>query len=80
MYSNSDALANFLKRYDDQKCAVKHLEKLIKGFYEYDMHYVENANINIAAEILRVVLKYVDFEAASKYCIDMYMQYNERCL
>ena len=39
VYSNSDALANFLELYDDQKRAVKHLAKLIKGFYEYDMRY-----------------------------------------
>lgn len=78
VYSNSDALANFLERYDDQKRAVKHLAKLIKGFYEYDMHYVENANLDIAAQILRVVLNHVDFEAAAKYCIDTHMQYNER--
>ena len=42
------------------------------------MHYVENANLDIAAEILCVVLKHVDFEAAAKYCIDTHMQYNER--
>lgn len=80
VYSNSDALANFLELYDDQKHAVKELAKLIKGFYEYDLHYVEDVNLNIATEILYAVLKLVDFEVAAKYCIDTYMQYNERCL
>ena len=80
VYSNSDALANFIELYDDQKRAVKELAKLIKGFYEYDLHYVENVNLNIATDVLHAVLKLVDFEAAAKYCIDTYMQYNERRL
>ena len=73
VYSNSDALANFLELYDDQKHAVKELAKLIKRFYEYDLHYVENVSLNIATEILRAVLKLVDFEAAAKYCIEEYL-------
>ena len=72
VYSNSDVLSNFLELYDDQKRAVKELAKLIKGFYEYDLHYVENVNLNIATEVLHAVLKLVDFEAAAKYCIDTY--------
>ena len=72
VYSNSDALSNFLELYDDQKRAVKELAKLIKCFYEYDLHYVENVNLNIATEVLHAVLKLVDFEAAAKYCIDVY--------
>ena len=78
VYSNSDALANFLELYDGQKHAVKELAKIIKRFYEYDLHYVEDVNLNIATEVLHAVLKCVDFEAAAKYCIDTYMQYNER--
>lgn len=77
VYSNSDALASFLERYDDQKRAIKELAKLIKGFYEYDLHRVENANLNIAIEVLRVALKLVDFEAAAKYCIDTYLGFDE---
>ena len=73
VYSNSDALASFLELYDDPKHAVKELEKLIKGFYEYDLCYVQNANLNIATEFLHTVLKLVDFEAAAKYCIDAYL-------
>ena len=73
VYSNSDALASFLELYDDPKHAVKELEKLIKGFYEYDLCYVQNANLNIATEFLHTVLKLVDFEAAAKYCIDTYL-------
>ena len=80
VYSNSDALANFLELYDDQKHAVKELAKLIKRFYEYDLHYVESVNLNIATEVLHTSLKLIDFEAAAKYCIDTYMQYNERGL
>lgn len=72
VYSNSDALASFLELYDDPKYAVKELAKLIKGFYEYDLRYVQNANLNIATEVLHAVLKLVDFEAAAKYCIDAY--------
>lgn len=73
VYSNSDALANFLEMHDDQKRAVKQLAKLIKGFYEYDLHYVESVNLNIATEVLHAVLKLVDFEVAVKYCIDTYL-------
>ena len=71
--SNSDALASFLELYDDPKHAVKELAKLIKGFYEYDLRYVQNVNLNIATEVLYTVLKLVDFEAAAKYCIDTYL-------
>ena len=74
---NNDIIGNFLERYDDQKYAVKELAKLIKGFYEHDLHRVENANLNIAIEVLRVVLKLVDFEAAAKYCIDTYLGFDE---
>ena len=72
-----DALSGFLERYDDHNKAVKDLAGLIKGFYEYDLHRVENANLNIAIEVLRVVLKLVDFEAAAKYCIDTYLGFDE---
>ena len=75
---NNDVIGNFLERYDDQKRAVKELAKLIKGFYEYDLHRVENANLNIAIEVLRVALKLVDFEAAAKYCIDVYLSFDEK--
>lgn len=71
--SNSDALASFIELYDDPKYAVKELAKLIKGFYEYDLRYVQNVNLNIATEVLYTVLKLVDFEAAAKYCIDTYL-------
>ena len=73
VYSNSDALANFIELYDDQKHAVKELAKIIKHFYEYDLHYVESVNLNIATEVLHAVLKLVDFEVAAKYCIDTYL-------
>ena len=73
VYSNSDALASFLELYDDQKRAVKELAKLIKGFYEYDLRYVQNANLNIATEVLHTVLKLVDCEDVAKYCIDTYL-------
>ena len=56
VYSNSDALSNFLELYDDQKHAVKELAKIIKRFYEYDLHYVESVNLNIATEVLHTVL------------------------
>ena len=72
-----DALSGFIERYDDHNKAVKDLAGLIKGFYEYDLHRVENANLNIAIEVLRVVLKLVDFEAAAKYCIDTYLGFDE---
>ena len=74
---NSNVIGNFLERYDDQKHAIKELAKLIKGFYEYDLHRVENANLNIAIEVLRVALKLVDFDAAAKYCIDTYLGFDE---
>ena len=73
MYNSNGIIGNFFERHDDQKRAVKELAKLIKGFYEYDLHRVENANLNIAIEVLRVVLKLVDFEAAARYCIDAYL-------
>ena len=72
-----DALSGFLERYDDHNKAVKDLAGLIKGFYEYDLHRVENANLNLAIEVLRVVLKLVDFDAAAKYCIDTYLGFDE---
>ena len=78
VYGGNDVIGNFLERYDDQKCAVKELAKLIKGFYEHDLHRVEDANLNIAIEVLRVALKLVDFEAAAKYCIDTYLGFAEK--
>lgn len=78
VYGGNCAIGNFLERYDDQKRAVKELAKLIKGFYEYDLHRVENANLNIATEVLRVALKLVDFEAAARYCIDVYLSFDEK--
>ena len=78
MYNSNGVIGNFLERYDDQKRAIKELAKLIKGFYEYDLHRVENANLNIAIEVLRVVLKLVDFEAAARYCIDVYLGFDEK--
>ena len=74
---SADALNDFIERYDDHNKAVKDLAGLIKGFYEYDLHRVENANLNIAIEVLRVALKLVDFEAAAKYCIDAYIGFDE---
>ena len=73
VYSNSDALASFLELYDDPKHAVKELAKLIKCFYEYDLRYVQTANLNIATEVLHTVLKLVDFEDVAKYCIEVYL-------
>lgn len=78
VYGSNGAIGGFLERYDDQKRTVKELAKLIKGFYEYDLHRVENANLNIAIEVLRVALKLVDFEAAAKYCIDTYLGFAEK--
>lgn len=78
VYNSNDIIGNFLERYDDQKRAIKELAKLIKGFYEYDLHRVENANLNIAIDVLRVALKIVDFEAAAKYCIDVYLGFDEK--
>ena len=77
VYGSNGAIGNFLERYDDQKRAVKELAKLIKDFYEYDLHRVENANLSIAIEVLRVALKLVDFDAAAKYCIDTYLGFDE---
>ena len=78
VYNSNGIIGNFLERYDDQKRAIKELAELIKGFYKYDLHRVENANLNIAIEVLRVALKLVDFEAAAKYCIDMYLSFDEK--
>ena len=78
VYNSNDIIGNFIERYDDQKHAIKELAKLIKGFYEYDLHRVENANLNIAIEVLQVALKLVDFEAAAKYCIDVYLSFDEK--
>lgn len=78
VYGSNGAIGGFLERHDDQKRAVKELAKLIKGFYEYDLHRVENANLNIAIEVLRVALKLVDFDAAAKYCIDTYLGFAEK--
>ena len=78
VYNSNDIMGNFLELYDDQKYAVKELAKLIKGFYEHDLHRVENANLNIAIEVLRVALKLVDFEAAARYCIDVYLGFDEK--
>ena len=78
VYNSNGIIGNFLERYDDQKRAIKELAELIKGFYKYDLHRVENANLNIAIEVLRVALKLVDFEAAAKYCIDAYLGFDER--
>ena len=78
VYNSNGIIGNFLERYDDQKRAIKELAELIKGFYKYDLHRVENANLNIAIEVLRVALKLVDFEAAAKYCIDAYLGFYER--
>ena len=78
VYNSNDIIGGFLEQYDDQKHAIKELAKLIKGFYEYDLHRVENANLNIAIEVLRVVLELVDFEAAARYCIDVYLGFDEK--
>lgn len=78
VYNSNGIIDNFLERYDDQKYSVKELAKLIKGFYEHDLHRVENANLNIAIEVLRVALKLVDFEDAAKYCIDTYLGFDEK--
>ena len=77
VYNSNDIIGNFLERYDDQKYAIKELAKLIKGFYEHDLHYVADDGFKIATEVLRVVLKLVDFEAAAKYCIDTYLGFDE---
>ena len=70
---SADALNSFIERYDDQNKAVKDLAGLIKGFYEHDLHYVADDGFKIATEVLRVVLKLVDFDAAAKYCIDTFV-------
>lgn len=75
---SADVLSNFLERYDDQNKAVKELAELIKGFYEHDLHYVADDGFKIATEVLRVVLKLVDFEAAARYCIDVYLGFDEK--
>ena len=75
---STDALSNFLERYDDKNKAVKELAGLIKGFYEYDLHYVADDGFKIATEVLRVVLELVDFEAAARYCIDVYLGFDEK--
>ena len=75
---NNDIIGNFLERYDDQKYAIKELAKLIKGFYEHDLHYVADDGFKIATEVLRAVLELVDFEAAAKYCIDTYLGFDEK--
>ena len=72
------ALSNFIERYDDHNKAVKELAGLIKGFYEHDLHYVADDGFKIATEVLRVVLELVDFEAAARYCIDVYLSFDEK--
>lgn len=72
------ALSDFLERYDDKNKAVKELAGLIKGFYEHDLHYVADDGFKIATEVLRVVLELVDFEAAARYCIDVYLGFDEK--
>lgn len=74
---SADALNGFIERYDDHNKAVKALAGLIKGFYEHDLHYVADDGFKIATEVLRVVLKLVDFDAAAKYCIDTYLGFDE---
>lgn len=75
---SADVLSNFLERYDDQNKAVKELAGLVKGFYEHDLHYIADDGFKIATEVLRVVLKLVDFEAAARYCIDAYLGFDEK--
>ena len=77
VHNSNDIIGNFLDLYDDQNKAVKELAGLIKGFYEHDLHYVADDGFKIATEVLRVVLKLVDFEAAAKYCIDTYLGFDE---
>lgn len=72
------ALSDFLARYDDKNKAVKELAGLIKGFYEHDLYYVADDGFKIATEVLRVVLELVDFEAAARYCIDVYLGFDEK--
>lgn len=75
---STDALSDFLKRYDDQNKAVKELSGLIKRFYEHDLHYVADDGFKIATKVLRVVLELVDFEAAARYCIDVYLGFDDK--
>lgn len=75
---SADVLSNFIERYDDQNKAVKELAGLIKGFYEHDLHYIADDGFKIATEVLRVVLKLVDFEAVARYCIDVYLGFDEK--
>ena len=75
---SADTLSDFLERYDDHNKAVKELAGLIKGFYEHDLYYVADDGFKIATEVLRVALKLVDFEAAAKYCIDVYLSFDEK--
>ena len=75
---SADALSDFIERYDDKNKAVKELAGLIKGFYEHDLHYVADDDFKIATEVLRVVLEIVDFEAAARYCIDVYLGFDEK--
>ena len=75
---SADALSDFLERYDDQNKAVKELAGLIKGFYEHDLHFVADDGFKIATEVLRVVLKLVTFEAAARYCLDVYLGFDEK--
>lgn len=77
VYNSNGIIGGFLERYDDQNKAVKELAGLIKGFYEHDLHYVADDGFKIATEVLRVVLKLVDFESAAKYCIDTYLGFDE---
>ena len=73
-----DVLSDFLEQYDYQNKAVKELAGLIKGFYEHDLHYVADDGFQIATEVLRVVQKIVDFEAAASYCIDVYLSHDKK--
>ena len=78
VYNSNDIIGGYLELYDDHNKAVKELAGLIKGFYKHDLHRVENANLKIANEVLRVVLELVDFEDAAKYCIDTYLGFDEK--
>ena len=78
VYNSNGIIGGFLERYDDQNKAVKELAGLIKGFYKHDLHYVADDGFKIATEVLRVVLELVDFEAAARYCIDVYLSFDEK--